>query len=634
MRVVLSGRRVATALLALAVAGSAAAAATSTTSPRPAQGRAASDLRLLNLSVGGRALSIGHLALSSNVEDGASTNTPLTSGSSSFGRRSVSSGSLIAPSITSDDVLPTALSRLLTVTTPGASMTAGPGFARAGVDSLGSVSILGLPLSLDGTAQTTTTVNGAGARAEKTLVVRNLALPSIAGLLGALGLDITKLPSTTLSSLVQRLGLVNSTISDARAALDAALGPLQPQLTAAQQQVDAAQAAAAAAKAELAADTSDVTAATATLHSATQALQAALDHSAAHLVRGKLLGLPTAVPTPLLVVPTIAPTLLPTPLPSVSLSPTPLPTAVPTVLPTALPTALPTVLPTALPTAPPSLPAIVPADVQGALDVYNAAAAAYADAVTQLNHTTGALNLANGVLNTAGATVNALLVTVQTQVDGLVHALIDVLAATPLVRVDSFTVRTEAAATSAANGGQSAKVVSGEIQGVHVLGNDVLSQTLHRDRVDLGAVSNAAMDVLTARIGDLTGALSSELSNVPGLPTLSVPAPQIQLLSQTASTGVTDGFGTARTVVTALRITLPPLTIPPAVQLPSAIGALSLKAVGDVLTKPLVLGVGAMQDTASFRPAVLAANNSVVPPGSGSPGTAAGPSASHPTGTT
>jgi hypothetical protein len=620
-----SGRRLAAALVVLAVAGASVAVATSS-APLPAAGTASSHLTLLNLSVGGHAITVGDLVLGSGDADASSAFSALTSAGRSYGDRSVTAGSVDVPSIDSATVLPDSVSRLVTVLTPGASMTAGGGSARAGVDSFGTVRILGLPLVLDGTATTSTSVDLSHAGAQKTLVLRNLALPSISGLLGALGLDISKLPTSTLLSLVDQLSIVDGAIRDARAALDAALGPLQPQLTAAEQQVAAAQAAVDAAKADVAATTTQVQSATAVLDAATASLQAVLG-TKPHHVRGKLLGLPS--PTPL---PTALPTGLPTPLPTAlpTLSPTPLPTDIPTILPTALPTDLPTALPTALPTTLPSLPPVLPSGAQPVIDAYNAAASAYTAALSDLNDATGALNLANGVLNTASSTVNALLTTVQTQVDALVHAILQVLGSTPLVSIDSFTVRTEAAATTASKGGQSAKVVGGEIQGVHVLGNDVLQQTIHSDRADLTYLAGAPLQLLNEQIDAVTGRLSSVLSAVPGLPSLSVPAPQIELLASSTATNISGGFGAARTTVKALQITLPAITIPAALQR-TPVGTLSVKAVGDVLTSPLVVGVGTMQDTASFRPA---GNTGVVPPrtgSAGSPGFVGSPSGS-PTG--
>jgi hypothetical protein len=627
-----SARPLAAALLALAVAGSAAAtAATTNTAPAPAVGTATSELTLLNLSVAGQPLSVGHLLLNTSRDDGTSVFTALTNNGTSYGEHSLSAGSVAIPSVDSDTVLPTTLSKLVTVLTPAASMSAGTGTTRAGFDSLGSVSILGLPLALDGTLTTTAGVDGNRAGAEKTLVVRNLALPSIGGLLGALGLDITKLPSSTLNTLVTKLGIVDGTIAGARSALDAALGPLQPQLTQAEQQVADAQAAVKAAQDSVTSTTAQVQAATAALDAATKSLQSVLG-TTPHLVRGALLGLPS--PSPLAIVPTAVPTVVPTAVPTVL--PTALPSDIPSVLPTALPTDLPTAVPTTLPTTLPSLPAVLPAGAQPAIDAYNAAAAAYTAALDSLNAATGALNLANGVLNTASDKVNALLTTVQVQVDALVHAIVGVLGHTPLVSIDSFTIRTEASATTAATGGQTAKVVGGEIQGVHVLGNDVLQQTTGRDRIDVGLSARAQLVALNATIDTLAKTFSDTLSNVTGLPTLSVPAPNIDLLSVSTATNIVGGFGTARTTLQALQITMPAITIPAALQ-KTPVGTLSVKAVGDVLSKPLSVAVGTMQDTASFRPSAQAGNTGTVPPGSGGgsltnpPGTGAGgPTANGP----
>jgi hypothetical protein len=206
-----------------------------------------------------------------------------------------------------------------------------------------------------------------------------------------------------------------------------------------------------------------------------------------------------------------------------------------------------------------------------------------------------------------------------------------VLGRTPLVSIDSFTIRTEAAATTAAKGGQTAKVDGGEIQGVHVLGTDVLQKTIRSDRADLLYLAGAPLALVNETIDAAVDTLSTELSNVPGLPTLSVPVPTIDLLSTSTATNIVGGFGTARTTLKALQITLPAITIPAALQ-KTPVGTLSVKAIGDVLTKPLVVAVGTMQDTASFRPAATAGNTGVVPPASGPGGSLAAPTGSNPTG--
>jgi hypothetical protein len=608
--VALTPRRVAAALLAVAVAGSAAAQAATTAAATdlPAAGISGSQITLLDLSVAGQAVSVGRLTLNSGMADGTVTATPLIANGTSYGAKSLSIGSAAVPSMRSDALLPAPVSRLVTVTTPGASMTAGNGFARAGTSSLGSVNLLGLPLAIDGTASASTAVSGVHAGAEKVLTIRNLALPSIADLLGGLGLDITKLPADTLAALVDKLGLVDPTIASARTALEQALAPIQPQLTAAQQQVGAAQAAVASANDTLAGKQAELAAATSTASTASQTLQTAVG-SLPQIRRAALLPVPTAVPA--------------LPLPLASGLPG-LPT-VPGVLPTSLPTALPTAVPTTLPV--PSLPAVLPPAAQPLVDAFNAANAAYSDALAQVNAATGALNLANGLLNSASAAVNTLLANVSGQTAALVQAITSVLGKTPLVSVDRFTISTEATATSARAGGQKARVVAGEIQGVHVLGNDVLTQTLHRDRVAVTDLTGAPLALVNQRISELAAGLSSTLSNVPGLPSLTVPAPQVQLLTVSTSTGVAEGFGKAGNLVHALKITVPGLTIPSAVQVPAAPGLLSVQAVGDLLTKPLVIGVGVMHDSASFRPAGVpggSAPPAAAPLGGSTPTTPAG----------
>ncbi|GAC1445245.1 MAG: hypothetical protein NVSMB55_25270 [Mycobacteriales bacterium] len=657
----LSPRRLAAAFLVLAVSGAAAAHAATAASPWPASGTASSTVTLLDLSVGGHPISVGRLVLTSASASGTAGVTGLIVDGTAYGEKTVSTGSASSPSISSGGRLPGAVSRLVTVTAPAASLSAGNGVAHAGTDSLGSVSLLGLPLAIDGSASATTGVDALHAGAAKTLVVRNLALPSIGALLTSLGLDVTKLPASVLTQLVDQLGLVNGTIADAKAKLDAALAPLQPQIAAAQQQLAAAQVAVAAAQASVTTTTASFVNATATLDSATQQLQAALG-TPPHLLRtAALTGLPVlASPVPTVSTSPV-PTVVASPLPTVSTSPlptlptvstSPLPTVstvvaspvptvstvvaspvptVSTVVASPLPTNLPALTPPALTV--PTLPAVLSPAVQPLVDTYNAAKAAYDTALANANAATAALNVANGALNTVTTTLNTLLSTVAGQTAALVKAITAVLGATPLVSVDSFTVRTEASATSASAGGQTARVVSGQLQGVHVLGTDVLQKALGSDSVDLSFLGAAPTALLNTAIQNVTGTLSSVLSAVPGL---SVPAPTVELLSSSASTAIAGGFGTARNTVHALRITVPALTIPTALQAPLA--GLSVQALGDLVTSPLSIAVGTLSDAASFRPAVRSTTGTA-PAGTprnvtGGTPTGSTPSATTPTGAT
>jgi hypothetical protein len=322
----------------------------------------------------------------------------------------------------------------------------------------------------------------------------------------------------------------------------------------------------------------------------------------------------------------------------------PLPSASPVALPTASPLAVPLPLPTdAAPVpllSPAPLPSIsLPVDPTAAtqvlVDAYTAAKTSYDAALAAVNTATTDLNTLTTLLNTASSTVNSLLAQVQTQVDALVAAVVSVLDATPLVSLDSVTVRTRAVVTSASAGGQASEVVGGEVSGLRVLGTDVLSDVLGTSRVELTDLAGAPLAAVTRAINGLTGTLSSVLSNVPTLPTLSVPAPTVGLLTKSTSTSVSGGFGQASDLVRVLQLTLPAITLPAAVALPGAsslpafaslpAGGAALvraQAVGDLVSTPVTVGLGTLSDTVSFRPAVAA--QTAAPGGAAPGGTAPG----------
>ena len=128
-----------------------------------------------------------------------------------------------------------------------------------------------------------------------------------------------------------------------------------------------------------------------------------------------------------------------------------------------------------------------------------------------------------------------------------------------MVSIDSFTVQTQAMVKSAAAGGQTAKVVGGEIQGVHVLGTDVLNNVLGNSSINVLDLTGSTLSQVTSKLSGLTGVLSSVLSAVPGL---TVPAPTVALLTKTTSTSIAGGFGTAQNTVQALSISIPAITLP------------------------------------------------------------------------
>lgn len=111
---------------------------------------------------------------------------------------------------------------VVSITSPGATLEAADGAARSSslTSSLGEASILGMPIALDGSVDAGSVADGSHARAGKTLKITNIALPNLADLLGALGIDITKLPADTLNALVSELNIAISETT--QAAFDAA----------------------------------------------------------------------------------------------------------------------------------------------------------------------------------------------------------------------------------------------------------------------------------------------------------------------------------------------------------------------------------------------------------------------------
>lgn len=124
---------------------------------------------------------------------------------------------------------PAEIAPIVSVASPALSLTAssdaaGQASGLSTPSGLGALSILGLDLSIDGTLSVGSLVNATKADAGKTLEIADLALPSVADILRALGLDIAKLPADTLQSLISELGLV---LSEAQAAVNGAVDDAQ-----------------------------------------------------------------------------------------------------------------------------------------------------------------------------------------------------------------------------------------------------------------------------------------------------------------------------------------------------------------------------------------------------------------------
>jgi hypothetical protein len=189
-------------------------------------------VQALTQTIAGHAISIG--TLSTNAQNLTATQAPtvtfapLTVDNVATGAVTVTpANSPLTVGGVSTGALPL---NVLSATSPSATLSAASSSLAktAGVTSkLGSAKILGLPVTLNGGLTVGSTADGAHAQAGKTLSLTNVSLPNIADLLGALGIDITKLPVGTLNGLVEELPLAISeatgtAIEAANTAIDSA----------------------------------------------------------------------------------------------------------------------------------------------------------------------------------------------------------------------------------------------------------------------------------------------------------------------------------------------------------------------------------------------------------------------------
>ena len=596
------------ALLIGAAAGPAAARSTAVDAA-PAAGTATSALQVLSLALANHRLQVGRLALISDTVAASPVAqvvvTPLTLDGTAYGEQTVTPASSPAtvPVVDSSAVVPAALAGLAAVKSPAFDVSASNSdgaSSKAGAASLGAVSVLGIPLSLDGTVDVSSLVDSSNALGEKNVTVKNVALPSIADLLAALGLDLPKLPVDTLTNLIKGLNLTSTAVTTAQQALATAEAAIKTQIDAAQKAVDDQQAVLDAAKTQLASKLTALDSAKANLAPATAAVaaaQTAFDNAktaqtAAAAAITAVLPVGTTLDQYLVLFPGSA-------LVTTYNNATALVTSTGTALANAK-------------TAADAAQAVVNA-AQAAVDLAQ-------KAVTD----------ATALLSTLLATLNGLLGQVGPQLDALLAAITALLDGTPLVSIDSISIQTQALVTSAEQGGQTAKIVGGEVVGLHVLGTDVLNNVLGSSSVDLLDLVGSTLTSVNTAIGGLTGTLSSVLSNVPSLPSLAIPAPQIGLFTKTTSTDIAGGFGLAQNSLEALTITIPAITLPAAVALPNAAslpaisglpvsGALGTAAVGDLVSKPITLGLVTLSEQSKFHPAVTTAPGGATPPGTANP---------------
>jgi hypothetical protein len=252
-----------------AVAPAIAATPSSAATASPAQGVGTSALSMLNITAGGHQFSVGQLALLSDTASAATslataTVTPLLVDGTAYGKQVITPDS--SPKVVPSASSPSALGSIVSVASPSisASATNGPS-TTAGAPGLGTLKLLGTDVPLDGTISLSSAVSSTQAIGQKTVTLKNLALPSIADILGSLGLDLSKLPVGTLGDLVSELDITNAAIDTAMDAVDGA-----------QAQVDTISDDVAAKLATLASQTAAANTATAAVTSATSALQAKL----------------------------------------------------------------------------------------------------------------------------------------------------------------------------------------------------------------------------------------------------------------------------------------------------------------------------------------------------------------------
>lgn len=240
-RPVLAGLVLGTAVLPVTAAN----AATGVT----AAGSAVSTATLATLSVGALAdlveaqsVSIGSLAATAQTVTSAApsvTFVPITLNGTKTGAVTVTSANSpqTVGAVNTNDL------GVLSATSPGATLKADDS-SSALESSLGSLSLLGLPVTLDGSLDVGSATDATKSQAGKALTISNVELPNLADLLAALGIDITKLPADTLNGLIENLNIAldgaqqtamdnaNTAIGLAEQAVDGADGDVSDATTA------------------------------------------------------------------------------------------------------------------------------------------------------------------------------------------------------------------------------------------------------------------------------------------------------------------------------------------------------------------------------------------------------------------
>jgi hypothetical protein len=475
-----------------------------------AAGSAVSTATLATISVGALAdvvdaqtISLGSLAsIAESAKTPSVSFVPITQNGVQTGKVTVTP----ANSPQTVGALAAAPNPLLAATSPGATLTAADGSKKSSglTSSLGSASLLGMPLDLGGSVQVGSVTDGAHAHAGKALTLTGVELPNLADLLKALGIDITALPVDTLNGLINELHLT-LTLAEQQA-LDAKNTAID---TLAQAADDAETA---------------LTAAEEALTDAETDFEEAL--------------------------------------------------------------------------------ATIPAGNGGPMTIeqWNAltdlAQTAIIAVVPAVGTTETAFNAAGAAVDTADAALEDAITALIEGVVALAEVVNTILAGVPLAKIGEAKVATLAEVGTAKDA-----AVTGYVDGVEVLGTDLLAEITGSSKLDLAKLAGETAAQVNAALNTIGTALSEVLSGATGATGLVVPAPKIELLKKTTKTGTDGAFGTASATVSTLSISLGSATIPTEFALENAPDLANLAPIADGFqTAPLSVKVGTLSESARFAP--------------------------------
>lgn len=628
------------ATLVAAVAGPASAA-----DPEKGAGSALSSGSLVQLAVAGQALEALRLSMpTSTGTDGVkalvSVTPLLRDGAPVVPAVEVPAGQKRELPSQSADV-----AGLLRLASPSGGLTATTDATSALAETtadIGDLSLLGTDLFGEGSLSVTSKVTDVSATGTKRLVVDGLTLPTLADLLGLLGLDLSRLPVDTLLGLLDRLGLLTDTlltqVRDLVQLLDVTtveqlLGTLAGDLDGVVEGVTDLAPAELQTLLDTAGGTPGVKTSVTELVAEINALEGTLTDLAASGVRSSAVDLTSPVPA------------ITEPTTSIDLG---------------------------LPTDGTTDPIVdtvqdVVTDIGAVVDgttgeVTGDVGTGVLAPVLDLVDDPALSDAIDGLLGDLEGvdTVEELIALVEELVATLLETLSDVLTKlltplletltgalptgadlpalldTPLVSMDGLDVT-----TIARTGADEVADVSGTVTGLEVLGTDVLSSVLGSPTADLDTLLGGGSLTQVQQLVDGTlGSVTDVLADVTGL---NLPLPEVEVLRVVEETLTdVDGVRTARAGVEALSLTwaldevrIPapvssvaggvtgglPVSLPLGVQASALPTALPAAQLGALLSEPLSLTVGALADTSGFVPGAAVAAPGAPGTGAGTPGT-------------